>query len=182
MAQSTTADGKTTTSSHKLAGEHLLGIYLNDHLAGSTAGLRLARRLAGTPHQQLPIGAELWSIAEEIDEDRSVLIALMEQFGAPRRRYKITAGLLAELVGRLKLNGRLLTRSPLSTMIELETLQLGVEGKRLVWATLRALAEEDPGLGLDPPRFDQLEQRAIGQAARLDAMRLRTGRAALMER
>ncbi|ONH32618.1 hypothetical protein [Pseudofrankia asymbiotica] len=181
MAQTTTADGQTTTTSHKPAGERLLGIYLNDHLAGSSAGLRLARRLAGA-HERLPIGPELRSIAEEIDEDRSVLIALMEQLGAPRRRYKIAAGLLAELVGRLKSNGRLVARSPLSTVTELEALRLGVEGKRLAWVTLRDLAEEEPGLGLDPARFDQLEQRAVGQAARLEAMRLRAGHAALTER
>ena len=40
----------------------------------------------------------------------------------------MVAGWVAEKAGRLKLNGSLLTYSPLSRLVELEGLSLGVEG------------------------------------------------------
>ncbi|HEY5356166.1 MAG TPA: hypothetical protein VIJ82_00465 [Streptosporangiaceae bacterium] len=53
----------------------------------------------------------------------------MHLLGIPVRTYKVYAGWLAEKAGRLKFNGRLRARSPLSNLVELELLRLGVEGK-----------------------------------------------------
>ncbi|MFD4573612.1 hypothetical protein ACFWNK_10185 [Streptomyces sp. NPDC058417] len=41
-------------------------------------------------------------------------------------RAKVTLGRLAERVGRLKTNGRLVSRSPLSDVLELEAMLVGV--------------------------------------------------------
>jgi hypothetical protein len=62
------------------------------------------------------------------------------------------------LAGRLKFNGRLLARSPLSDLEELELLLLGVEGKAAGWRTLRTLADTDTRL--DAGRLDELISRA----------------------
>jgi hypothetical protein len=62
-----------------------------------------------------------------------------------------------EGAARLKLNGYLLTRSPLSSLEELEMLRLGVEGKATGWRTLRMLADRDKRL--DPGRLDELISR-----------------------
>ena len=64
----------------------------------------------------------------------------MAVLGLPVRHYKLSAAWAAEKAARLKLNGRLLSRSPLSSLEELEMLRLGVEGKAAGWRTLRALA------------------------------------------
>jgi hypothetical protein len=82
-----------------------------------------------------------------------------------------------ERVGRLKLNGQLTGYSPLSRLVELEGLALGVTGKLSLWENLREAATEEPGLaGFD---FDVLTARAHEQLDRLRAERLRAAHLAL---
>ncbi len=82
-----------------------------------------------------------------------------------------------ERLGRLKLNGRLGTYSPLSRFMGLEFLAMGIEGKKLLWTTLRDLA----GLASRLPDvdFDDLIQRAERQRADLEPFRVRAGTEAL---
>ena len=60
----------------EVAGPRLLGIYLNDHLAGATAGSELARR-AATSHGGTPVGAVLARLAREVTQDRAALVEMM---------------------------------------------------------------------------------------------------------
>jgi hypothetical protein len=60
----------------------------------------------------------------------------------PVRGHKIVAGWLAEKATRLKPNANVLTRSPLSDLIELETLYLGIQGKAGGWRVLLAVVDE----------------------------------------
>lgn len=148
----------------------LLGIYLNDHLAGATIGTELARRIAGS-RQEAGDRETLRRLAGQISDDRQALLGVMGALGVPVRRYKAGAAWLAEKTGRLKLNGHLLTRSPLSSLEELELLRLGVEGKAAGWRTLRELAQSDPRL--DRARLDELISRAREQADLLEELRVR---------
>lgn len=147
----------------------LLGIYLNDHLAGATAGVDLFRRAAGA-HKGSAVGKTLERLAAEVAEDRGSLTDMMRVLGIPIRRYKLYAAWAAEKVGRLKLNGSLLGRSPLSTVVELEGMLLGVEGKAAGWRALRTLADRDGRL--DAERLDDLLGRARQQADVLDELRV----------
>jgi len=156
----------------------LLGIYLNDHLAGATGGARLAKRAAGGAAGS-PIGEELSRLANEIDDDRASLVGVMRTLGVPVRHYKAYAGAAGELVGRLKPNGRLLERSPLSSLIELDALRVGVAGKAAAWGTLRVLAETDDRL--DAATLDGLLDRASRQAERIDALRAEVAATALSD-
>lgn len=149
----------------------MLAIYLNDHLAGATAGLELARRTAAA-HRQTADGPALQQLADEIAEDRESLLAVMRVLGVGVQQYKVGAGWLAEKMGRLKLNGSWVSRSPLSSVVELEGLFVGVNGKACLWRTLRALAEEEPRLDRD--ELDGLVSRAEDQKSRLEHLRLRT--------
>ena len=148
----------------------LLGIYLNDHLAGATIGTELARRIAGS-RQEAGDRETLRRLAGQISDDRQALLGVMGALGVPVRRYKAGAAWLAEKTGRLKLNGHLLTRSPLSSLEELELLRLGVEGKAAGWRTMRELAPSDPRL--DRGRLDELISRAREQADLLEELRVR---------
>ncbi len=150
----------------------LLGIYLNDHLAGATLGTDRARSLAESEAERDPaLSDAVGPIADEIAEDRADLLHIMRSLDVPVRHYKIVAGRLAERVGRLKANGRVVRRSPLAPMLELELLRLGVEGKAAAWRTLRRLADTDDRL--DPGRLDSLLERAERQLETLEALRLR---------
>jgi hypothetical protein len=152
------------------SGRDLLGIYLNDHLAGATGGLELARRMAQS-HRGPGAGAAVQRLAAEIAQDRTALEDIMGALGIPVRGYKVCAAWIGEKATRLKLNGYLLARSPLSGLEELEMLRLGVEGKAAGWRTLRVLAETDNRL--DPRRLDELISRARRQADLLEELRMR---------
>jgi hypothetical protein len=161
---------KAAAASIRRSAQDPLGIYLNDHLAGATAGLELARRVAGTG--QVPAApAELRQFAREVAEDRDTLLRIMGTLGLPVRSYKVWAAWAGEKAGRLKPNGRLTTRSPLSNLEELELLRLGVEGKAAGWRTLRALADRDRRL--EAGQLDELISRARRQAGFLEESRIR---------
>jgi hypothetical protein len=160
--------GIMTTDTHTDT-DTLLGIYLNDHLAGATGGVDLARRLADVENEWS--GGTLGRLADEIAEDRATLIAIMAALDIPVRQYKVWAGWLAEKAGRLKLNGHLLTRSPLSRLVELEALRLGVEGKAAGWRTLHVRASVDRRLVSG--QLDGLIERAERQSETLEHLRVR---------
>ncbi len=151
----------------------MLGIYLNDHLAGATAGSELAHRMARS-HRGREEAGPLSRLAAEIAQDRSALLNIMASLGVTVRVYKAAAGWIGEKAGRLKLNGRLLTRSPLSDLEELELLRLGVEGKAAGWRTLRAQADADARL--DAGRLDELISRARSQSDQLEELRVSAAR------
>jgi len=148
----------------------LLSIYLNDHLAGATAGRELARRAAGS-NPEGELGSFLTRLAEEVEEDRQALISLMARLEVPEDRVKQVAGWGAEKAGRLKLNGRLIGYSPLSRVTELEALVLAVTGKLALWRALERLAESEPRIGqaIELPAYIA---RAEAQLAGLEPHRL----------
>jgi hypothetical protein len=148
-----------------------LGIYLNDHLSGSTGGIELARRAADAK-RGCPEGDALERLAEEIAEDRRALLEIMAVLDVPVRHYKVYAGWLAEKAGRVKPNGHLLGRSPLSDLLELEIIRLGIEGKASAWRTLRTVAEEDDRIKID--WLDGLIDRAIHQSDTVEKLRIET--------
>ena len=166
------------TQTTRGARENLLGVYLNDHLAGSTTGMNLARRMAASAKPGTERATVLNRLVTEITEDRSALLKIMAALGIPVRGYKVFAAWAGEKAGRLKLNGHLLTRSPLSDLEETEILRLGVEGKAAGWRTLRALAERDGRL--DTGRLDELLARAENQSRTLEAMRSSTAERVLV--
>jgi hypothetical protein len=164
------------TASTGQAEQRLLGIYLNDHLAGATGGVELARRVAAARRQE-EAGDTLWHFAADVAADRAALLEIMAALGVPVRAYKVCAGWIGEKAGRLKLNGRLLSRSPLSNLEELEMMRLAVTGKAAGWRTLRLLADTDPRL--DRGRLDELIAGADSQLELLEDLRLRAARSAL---
>lgn len=151
-----------------------LRIYLNDHLMGSAAGIRLAHRCLGN-NEGTPLGAFLEELLPEIVEDRVTLETLMTDLGFPFNRIKLAAAAVAEKVGRLKLNGQLVGYSPLSRLVELEGLYGGVDLKLRLWRALGRLTTTYPpvaALDLDllseraQSQLDGLEQHRLDAAAR----------------
>ena len=153
----------------------LLGIYLNDHLTGATAGLELFRRAAGS-HRATEAGPVLQRLTAEVEADRASLLGIMRALDVPVRQYKVVGAWAAEKAGRLKLNGRLLSRSPMSSVVELEGLHLGVLGKAAGWRLLRAVADSEPRL--NAVELDRLHEVALRQAEEIDGLRLRAAREA----
>ncbi len=141
-----------------------LEIYLNDHLAGATGGVELARRLRASNEGDPTYGAPLRQVCEEIEADRATLEQVIERLGYSRSRIKPVGAWVAEKLGRLKLNGQLRGYSPLSRLIELEGLLIGITGKIGLWQVLAEL-KLDQNLGID---LAQLSARAAEQRAAVD--------------
>jgi hypothetical protein len=152
-----------------------LATYLNDHLLGSTAGMELVRR-AARENQGSELGEFLSGLAREIEDDRDTFLALMSELGVKPDRLKVAAGWTTEKLGRLKPNAQLRGYSPLSPLVELEGLLIGIQGKQAMW---RVLAEVAPDLGLDPARLEGLSARAERQQADVERHRIDVGRRAL---
>lgn len=146
----------------------LLAIYLNDHLAGASAGTSLLNRAAREHHGE-PVGRELGELAREVAEDRRSLMGIMRDLDLPVDRLRMHLGRLAELAGRFKPNGRLVGRSPLSDLLEMEAMRLGVEGKAAAWRTLRDLSRDEPRLNSD--LLHHLLRRADQQIETLERLR-----------
>jgi hypothetical protein len=148
--------------------EKYLRIYLQDHLAGSTAGLELARRTRGA-NEGTEYGPPLAKIADEIEADRRALQGVMEDLGFGGDKLKNIAAWALEKVGRLKLNGEITGYSPLSRMVELEGLLTGITGKWGLWVALLQIAPSEPRL--EVARLERLRDRAEEQRETVEGLR-----------
>ena len=153
-----------------------LGIYLNDHLAGSIAGIELAKRSAAS-NEGNEYGDFLSKLRIDIEEDQVALVKLMEHLGIRKDILKDAAAWMSEKVGRLKLNGQLVGYSDLSRLIELEGLYLGVQGKSSLFTNLKALnLPEVASSGVD---LNELISRAESQLSSIEDYRTRAAERAL---
>ncbi len=148
--------------------QDLLSVYLNDHLTGASGGVELFRRAA---HTQTSPGARstLQALADEVAEDRQALRDLMQQLEVTPQQHRIALGWLAEKVGRLKPNGSLLSRTPLTDLVELEAMRLGVEGKLACWQALEVVAAYDHRI--IQRDLEELQTRANRQLEVLETLR-----------
>jgi hypothetical protein len=141
-----------------------LATYLNDHLAGASAGLDLARRIA-RDNRGNAYGAAVGGIADEIAEDRAALEDLMNRLGVSRDHLRLLVAWGAERLRRTVPWSWVLDRAGLGRLEELELLSLGVSGKLSLW---QALDETQRVEGMD---FVALAARADSQLARLEPLR-----------
>jgi hypothetical protein len=108
------------------------------------------------------------------------LLILLLGLSFHRSPAKPAGAWLLEKVSRLKLNGQLRGYSPLSRLLELEGLEMGITGKRSLWQALgRAFADDERVAGFD---FAALVARADEQLAGLRDRRLAAVREALVDR
>lgn len=138
----------------------LLGLYLSDHLTGATAGVERAERMSDDAIDT-PVYARLSEAAREIRLEKAFVKRLISELGVPRRRHRQFAGWFAEHLGRLKANGVIVRRSPLTLVLESEIMRSAVLAKLGMW---RVLQEHAPELGWDPGVFVDLAGRAEAQA------------------
>jgi len=153
----------------------LLGIYLNDHLAGSVVGIELSKRAASS-NEGSELGDFLAGLSADIEADRDSLKAIMEHVGVSQNRVKMPIAWGVEKLGRLKPNGQVTGYSPLSRLHELEGLALGVTGKLALWRSLAATRSDLGAFGLET-----LIERAESQRDGLEARRVEAAKTAFGE-
>jgi hypothetical protein len=141
-----------------------LRTYLQGHLAGSHAGESVASRLREQT-DDLETTEFLDRFIQEIREERAVLEDILDDVGNEtllRRGLDIAA----EVVGKA---GRIAASASPGSFAELEALAVGVWSKRLLWGTIKRLAEVEATFGRVP--VDELSDRAEQQEREL--LRLR---------
>lgn len=156
--------------------DKFLRIYMNDQLASGMLWREVARR-SQRNNSGTQLGEALARVSSGIAADVETFQWMMRRLGIRMNPVKIGLAIGAERLGRLKFNGRLGTYSPLSRFVELDFLAMGIEGKKLLWTTLRDLA----GLAARLPDvdFEDLIERAERQRADLEPFRVRAGTEAL---
>nr|WP_246405727.1 hypothetical protein [Modestobacter versicolor] len=137
-----------------------MAIYVNDHIASAAGGIELVTRMIGA-HKGSSYEAGLRQLLDELRQEKTDLTATARSLGLPVRQYKQVAVWIAEKASRLKLNGHVLSRSPLSSLVEFEFLASAVRGKRSGFETLRIAAEVDPRI--DKVLLDSLIDQANRQ-------------------
>jgi hypothetical protein len=146
-----------------------LAVYLNDHLAGAAGAIELARR-AARQYGGSELGAFYTELEMEIEQDRDTLREIMARNGIEQDQVKLAMAWVTEKAARLKFNGALLRRSPLTPFVELELLAIGIHGKLLLWQALRA-QPPDPATAAELDDLIERAQRQHDEVARrrLDA-------------
>jgi UDP-glucose 4-epimerase len=123
----------------------ILQSYLSDHLTGAAGGRARALKMSEW-YADREIGPALAGLAAELDEEHAHLRELIDALDLRRGLPLQALARAGELVGRLKTNGRVLTRSPMTPLLEVELLRAAVNGKQGMWQLLADHADE---LGLD---------------------------------
>lgn len=101
----------------------------------------------------------------------------MRQLNVAPSPIKVGFVRIAELLGRLKLNGRVFRRSPLSRVLELEMLVVGIRGKEALWTALLA-----SGLSIQGIELHALVESAKEQGRSVEEQRVSAVASAFGER
>jgi len=143
-------------------------VYLNDHLAGATAGVNLVEQAADR-HRSDELGEFFAPLAADIKTDHAKLVALIESMNVTKSALKSALAEVGSKLAAPKFTAEGAGNKHLGDFITLETLSIGVEGKRCMWVALRTVASAYPELqALD---LDELESRAQDQRNRLEGKR-----------
>jgi len=143
-------------------------VYLNDHLAGATAGVNLVEQ-AAYRHRSDELGEFFAPLAADIKADHARLGALIEDMNVNKSASKAALVEVGSKLAAPKFTAHGAGNKHLGDFITLETLSIGVEGKRCMWVALKTVADAYPELqALD---LDELESRAQDQRNRLEDKR-----------
>jgi hypothetical protein len=133
---------ETPAPTGAVAHPELLAVYCSDHIAAAAGGIELVIRMIGV-HRGSRFEQPLRQLLDELRQEKSDVEATARALDLPVRQYKQMAVWVAEKASRLKLNGHLVSRSPLSDLVEFEFLASAVRAKRSGFETLRIAAEVD---------------------------------------
>jgi hypothetical protein len=158
-----------------------LAAYLNDHLAGSVAGIDLADTLARAAARANDRDHALWltTLRDALQSAQAELRAVMSRSQARETMLKQAGGWIGERMTRLTLAVTTATEgSSLAWLDGLEALALGLQGQAALWRALDVtFAPGDPRRGTTD--FAALEHRAQMLFAEVDRARLAAAAMAL---
>ena len=152
-----------------------LATYLRDHYAGGVGALELLERLTKT-HGPTALKLFFNELRTEVTSDHEQLHQIMTALGIEESSLRDATAWIAEKFSSPKLGSAGQTNQ-LPLLQALETLFMGICGKRMLWRSLDAIEEKESPL----QRFDfqQLEMRATQQLETVEAKRMEIAHEAL---
>lgn len=143
--------------------------YLEDHLVGSGVGLTVARRLRRA-HLGDEIGSAMLRLEIQIEDEQRALRTAIARLGGAGSGPGLVGQVVGLAAGLATAVRRVVVPEPVPSLLEdLETLAVGVWGKRLLWGALARRAMEDPRLA--DIEIEVLVEQA--EAQELEILRLR---------
>ena len=155
----------TEQTSTRVVHEDPLGTYLREHIAASHAAEDLSVRLRDRYEDRRPVQF-LRRFVDEIKEERGYLVALLEPMDHDRGLIRKSIDVATGIAGKAE---SMINLALPAEVAELEALAIGIWGKRLMWGTLKKLAEIDERFSAVPT--DDLSDRAERQEIQM--LRLR---------
>jgi len=146
-----------------------LNVYLNDHLAGATAGTNLVKQ-AAEQHEGTEIGEFFATLSDEIAADFNTLSVLIDRLGVDLDSGKEKIAGLGIKITEPKFSGETIGSADFGAFITLETLSIGVEGKVCMWKALKVIEADVPELA--DTALDTLIERGQSQRDRIEAKRV----------
>lgn len=143
--------------------------YLEDHLVGSGAGLTVVRRLRRA-HPGDDIGAAMLRLEVQIEHEQRTLRTAIARLGGTVSGPGLVGQVLGLAAGLATAARRVVMPEPVPTLLEdLESLAVGVWGKRLLWGALARRLMQDSRLA--DIEIEMLVEQA--EAQELEILRLR---------
>lgn len=150
-----------------------LETYLRDHYAAAISALELLEHMV-KQHADESIGEFFRQLQADIQADHEQLHNLMQALGFEESSLRNAGAWMAEKLSRAKIGFTFGENAGLRLLQTLETLVIGVTGKKLLWEALIAVQNSSPVLqGTDLTR---LKARAIEQLTQVEAQRLTAAR------
>jgi hypothetical protein len=146
-----------------------LEIYLQDHYAGGISALELIEH-SMSAHEGTPLGAFFEELLGDVKADHEQLHNLLTTLGFEESGTRNAGAWMAEKFARAKIGFSGGGTTELRLLQTLETLSLGITGKRLLWRALQAVRDSSPVLARTD--FEYLAKRATEQLERIEAKRL----------
>lgn len=148
-----------------------LKTYLQDHLAGSETGVRLAKHCVAENRGQ-PLGDYARRLLRNLEADRVIVLELLDRLDAGTAPVRRSLSLMTATFAQLRLSR--LTHGELGRFETVEGLVVLINGRRALWRALEVLAERDRRLK-DLP-FASLAHRAKQDLDEAEAHRLALAR------
>ena len=154
-----------------------LETYLQDHSAGAIGAIELIEHLMKA-HADEELGDFFRGLHREITADHEQLRNVISALGFEESSVRNAGAWMAEKFARVKLGITESGEQQLRLLQSLETIYVGIAGKRLLWRALAAARDSSTVLRMTD--FALLEQRAVEQAEEVETRRLAVARRTLV--
>ena len=153
--------------------EGWLAAYLNNHVAGSAAGMELIRRAVansrGTPAEDF-----LCRLSVDLEEEQALLGRLIRASGGREETFRKLGAWALEKTGLLRIGDYSRENPLLGRLVEFEALLLGSVGRVGMWRLMENCFPGDPRFAFAD--FRALRERGERHLQELERFRIETAR------